>query len=150
MCRRNINCCLPLLSTELCSRQPREISNDCTVPNTGSGSSSSASRIRSLQAARESSQKMRIQLKAVTKTAITHDPMPHASPITTTMMALPVSFGLSSAVRKRSSAPMPKMTTPTRCATPLCRRSPSRTFGGEWRAASQFMDSVWYNNMIGR
>ena len=35
---------------------------------------------------------------------------PHASPMTTTVMALPVSFGLSSTVRKRRSAPMPKMT----------------------------------------
>ena len=53
---------------------------------------------------------MRSQLKAVTKIAIAHDPMPQASPTTTTIMAFPVSFGLSSTVRKRSRAPMPKMT----------------------------------------
>src|SRR5262249_15963288 len=36
--------------------------------------------------------------------------MPHASPTTTTVMAFPVSFGLSSTVRNRNSAPIPKIT----------------------------------------
>ena len=48
----------------------------------------------------ESSQNISNQLKAVTNTAMAHDPMPHASPTTTTMIALPVSFGLSSTVLK--------------------------------------------------
>src|SRR5215472_7577141 len=49
----------------------------------GSKSANSrASRMRSRHATRESNQKIRTQLKAVTNTAITHDPIPHASPIT--------------------------------------------------------------------
>src|SRR5262249_42934332 len=75
--------------------------------------------MRSRHEMRESNQKIRTQLKAVTNTAITHDPIPHASPITTTVMALPVSLGLSSTVRKRSSAPIPKMTNANVVLTPL-------------------------------
>ncbi len=71
------------------------------------------------QAMCESSPEIRIQLKAVTKTAMTHEPMPHASPTTTTIMALTVSFGLSSAVRKRSRAPIPKMTNASVWLVPL-------------------------------
>ena len=45
--------------------------------------------------------------------------MPHASPTTTTMIALPVSFGLSSTVLNRKSAPMPKMTKASVWLVPL-------------------------------
>src|SRR5262249_53590163 len=97
-------------SEELCSRQRCDKSNDCTASNTGFGFSLLSSRILTRQLECESSQNISSQLKAVTKTAIAHDPMPHASPTTTTMIAFPVSFGLSSSVRNRSSAPIPKMT----------------------------------------
>src|SRR6266496_4279282 len=80
------------------------------MPKIGFGSTLSSSRIRTRQLACESSQKTSSQVNAVTKTAIAHDPMPHASPTTTTVIAFPVSFGLSSSVRNRRSAPMPKIT----------------------------------------
>jgi hypothetical protein len=97
-------------SAELCSRHLCDSSKDCTVSKTGFGSAPLLRRIRTSQLECESSQNINNQLKAVTNTAIAHDPMPHANPTTTTMIALPVSFGLSSSVRNRSSAPMPKMT----------------------------------------
>ena len=80
------------------------------MPKTGFGSSPSSSRILTRQLECESSQNKRSQLNAVTKTAIAQDPMPHASPTTTTIIAFPVSFGLSSTVRNLRSAPMPKIT----------------------------------------
>src|SRR6266480_1811241 len=67
----------------------------------------------------DSSQNISNQLKAVTNTAMAHDPMPHASPTTMTMIALPVSFGLSSRVLNRKSAPMPKMTNASVWLVPL-------------------------------
>src|SRR5215467_11072744 len=108
--RRNTMRPLSSYREELCSRQRCDKSNDCTASNTGFGFSLLSSRILTRQLACESSQNINSQLKAVTNTAIAHEPMPHASPTTTTMIALPVSFGLSSSVRNRNSAPIPKMT----------------------------------------
>src|SRR5436309_7074055 len=95
---------------ELWRRHRWERSKDCTVSKTGFESAPLFRRILTSQLECESSQNYSNQLKAVTKTAIAHDPMPHASPTTTTMIALPVSFGLSSNVRNRSNAPIPKIT----------------------------------------
>lgn len=97
-------------SEELCSGYLWERSNDWTVSNTGFGFSLLSSRILTRQLECEASQNINNLLKAVTNTAIAHEPMPHASPTTTTMIALPVSFGLSSGVRNWSRAPIPKMT----------------------------------------
>ena len=80
---------------------------------------SSSSRILTRQLECESSQYISNQAKAVTNTAMAHDPMPHASPTTTTMIALPVSFGLSSTVLNRKSAPIPKMTKASVWLVPL-------------------------------
>src|SRR5215217_3412092 len=95
-------------SEELCTLQLCETSRDCTASKTGFGSSVSSTRILTRQLECESSQNISNQLKAVTNTAMAHEPMPQASPTTTTMIALPVSFGLSSTVLNRNSAPMPK------------------------------------------
>src|SRR5215831_9671878 len=108
--RRNTMRPLSSYSEELCSRHRCDRSNDCTVSNTGFGFSLLPSRILTSQLECESNQNINNQLKPVTNTAIAHDPMPHASPTTTTMIALPVSFGLSSKVLNRKSAPIPKMT----------------------------------------
>ena len=58
----------------------------------------------------ESSQKISSHAKTVKKTAIASSPRPAASPTTTTMIAFPVTFGLSSTVLKRINPPIPKMT----------------------------------------
>src|SRR3954453_22011420 len=97
-------------SEELWTLQLCETSRDCTASKTGFGSSVSSSRILTRQLECESSQNSSNQLKPVTNTAMAHEPMPHASPTTTTMIALPVSFGLSSTVLNRNNAPIPKMT----------------------------------------
>src|SRR5947208_784071 len=104
---------------ELWRRHRWERSKDCTVSKTGFESAPLFRRILTSQLECESSQNNSNQLKAVTNTAIAHDPMPHASPTTTTMIAFPVSFGLSSRVLNRKSAPMPKMTKASVWLVPL-------------------------------
>src|SRR3954468_21656228 len=117
--RRNTMRPLSSKSEELCTLQLCETSSDCTASKMGFASSVSSSRILTSQLECESSQNISNQLKAVTNTAMAHDPIPQASPTTTTMIALPVSFGLSSRVLNRNSAPMPKMTKASVWLVPL-------------------------------
>src|SRR4051812_39565286 len=62
-------------SEELCTLQLCETSRDCTASKTGFGSSVSSSRILTRQLECESSQNISNQLKAVTNTAMAHDPI---------------------------------------------------------------------------
>src|SRR4030095_2658196 len=132
--RRNTMRPLSSYSEELCSLHLCERSRDCTASNTGLGSSVSSSRILTSQLECESSQNISNQLKAVTNTAMAHDPMPHASPTTTIMIALPVSFGFSSRVLNRSSAPMPKMTNASVWLVPLSSATSAPTTPSSMRA----------------
>src|SRR5204862_7864772 len=89
---------------ELWRRHRWERSKDCTVSKTGFESAPLFRRILTSQLEGESRQNISNQLKAVTNTAIAHDPMPHASPTTTTMIALAASLGSASGVLQSERA----------------------------------------------